>query len=178
MRCVVTAWACVALGAIAPVALRAQTPSAPKIGFVHSQAILEQTPGYATAESTLAKQGQSIKDTLQKMQQQWDSAMKAFDVASTALNSTQRQAKQRDLQAMQQRLVQRQNDMQSRFQQHEQELLQPIQSRVISVVQGIRAEANYGLIFDMDGQSSAIFLAVDPSLDVTAKVIVRLKQSK
>jgi hypothetical protein len=57
-------------------------------------------------------------------------------------------------------------------------LLQPIQARVIGIVQGIRAEANYALIFDMDGQSSSVFLAVDPSLDVTAKVIDRLKQPK
>lgn len=178
MRCAVTAWACVALGAIAPAALGAQAQSTLKIAFVHSQAILEQTPGYAVAESSLAKQGQSIRDTLQKMQLQWDSAMKAFDQQSLALSSTARQAKQRDLQAMQQRLVQRQNDMQARYQQREQELLQPIQSRVISVVQGIRAEMNYALIFDMDGQSSNLFLAVDPSLDVTARVIERLKLSK
>jgi outer membrane protein len=178
MRCAVTAWACVALGATTPVALGAQAQGTLKIAFVHSQAILEQTPGYAVAESTLAKTGQSIRDTLQKMQQQWDSAMKAFDVSQNALSSTARQAKQRDLQSMQQRLVQRQNDMQARYQQREQELLQPIQSRVISVVQGIRAEANYALIFDMDGQNSSAFLAVDPSLDVTAKVIDRLKQSK
>ena len=49
---------------------------------------------------------------------------------------------------------------------------------VIGIVQGIRAEMNYALIFDMDGQSSNVFLAVDPSLDVTAKVIERLKQPK
>jgi hypothetical protein len=37
---------------------------------------------------------------------------------------------------------------------------------------------NYAFIFDMDGQSSTVFLAVDPSLDVTAKVIERLKQAR
>jgi len=34
------------------------------------------------------------------------------------------------------------------------------------------------LVFDMDGQNSSVFLAVDPSLDITAKVIERLKSPK
>jgi len=178
MRCVVTMWTWVGLVAAAPAVLGAQAQSTLKIAFVHSQTILEQTPGYAAAESTLSKEGQSIRDTLQRMQAQWDSAMKAFEQQSLALSSAGKQAKQRDLQAMQQRLQQRQTDMQNRYQQREQELLQPIQARVIGIVAGIRAEANYALIFDMDGQNSSVFLAVDPSLDITNKVIERLKQSK
>ena len=178
MRCVVTMWTWVGLVAAAPAGLGAQAQSTLKIAFVHSQTILEQTPGYAAAESTLSKEGQSIRDTLQRMQAQWDSTMKAFEQQSLALSSAGKQAKQRDLQAMQQRLQQRQTEMQNRYQQREQELLQPIQARVIGIVQGIRAEANYALIFDMDGQNSSVFLAVDPSLDVTNKVIERLKQSK
>lgn len=178
MRRVVIAWACVGLVAAAPVALRAQAQGTLKIAFVHSQQILERTPGYATAESTLSKEGQGLRDTLQRMQVQWDSAMQAFERQSIALSQAAKQAKQKDLQGMQQRLQQRQSELQTRFQQREQELLQPIQARVIGIVQGIRAEANYALVFDMDGQSSNVFLAVDPSLDVTAKVIERLKQAR
>jgi outer membrane protein len=161
------------LVAAAPVALRAQAQGTLKIAFVHSQQILEKTPGYATAESLLTKEGQGLRDTLQRMQVQWDSAMQAFDKTSSVLTQAAKQTKQRDLQAMQQRLQQRQGELQ-----REQELLQPIQARVIGVVQGIRAEMNYALVFDMDGQSSNVFLAVDPSLDVTAKVIERLKQAR
>jgi outer membrane protein len=178
MRRVVIACACVGLVAAAPVALRAQAQGTLKIAFVHSQQILEKTPGYATAESLLTKEGQGVRDTLQRMQVQWDSAMQAFDKTSSVLTQAAKQTKQRDLQAMQQRLQQRQGELQTRFQQREQELLQPIQARVIGVVQGIRAEMNYALVFDMDGQSSNVFLAVDPSLDVTAKVIERLKQAR
>ena len=67
MRCVVTMWTWVGLVAAAPAALGAQAQSTLKIAFVHSQTILEQTPGYAAAESTLSKEGQSIRDTLQRM---------------------------------------------------------------------------------------------------------------
>jgi outer membrane protein len=178
MRSAVTAWACVVLVAAVPAALPAQAQGALKIAFVHSQQILEQTPGYAAAESTLSREGQGLRDTLQRMQVQWDSAMQAFDRAQLALSQAAKAAKQKDLQGMQQRLQQRQSELQTRFQQREQELLQPIQARIIGIVQGIRAEVNYAFVFDMDGQSSNVFLAVDPSLDVTAKVIERLKQAR
>src|SRR5436305_14438636 len=108
------------------------------------------------------------------MQQQWDSAMRAFDQQSLALSSAAKQAKQRDLQAMQQRLQQRQSDMQTRYQQREQELLQPIQARLIGIVGGIRSEANYALVFDMDGPNSIVYLAVHPIPDITATLIARL----
>jgi outer membrane protein len=159
-----------------PASVRAQAQSI-KIGYIKSQAILEQTPGYAAADSTLGKERKAIQDTLQRMQQQWDSTMKAFDQQSIALSSTAKQTKQRELQATQQRLQQKQSEMETRFQQRQQELFQPIQARIFGVVQGIRAEGNYSFIFDMDAPNNSILFA-DPSLDITAKVIERLRQPK
>src|SRR5256885_15850742 len=57
------------------------------------------------------------------------------------------------------------------------ELIQPIQARVNAVIQGLRAEGNYALIFDADSPTSNI-VAADPSRDITPKVIERLKQAK
>src|SRR5205807_7765384 len=79
MKCVVTMWTWVGLVAVAPAVLGAQAQGALKIAFVHSQTILEQTPGYAAADSRLSKEGDGIRDSLQRMQQQWDSTMRAFD---------------------------------------------------------------------------------------------------
>ena len=176
MRRVVTAGVWLLVAGAATVS-RANAQSALKVGYIKSQTILEQTPGYAAADSALGKERKAIQDTLQRMQQQWDSAMKAFDQQSIALSSTAKQAKQRELQSTQQRLQQKQNDLESRFQQRQQELFQPIQARIFGVVQGIRAEGNYSFIFDLDAPNNSILFA-DPSLDITAKVIERLKQSK
>ena len=160
MRRVVTAGVWLLL--VTPGMARAQGQSALKVGYIKSQTILEQTPGYPAADSALGRERKAIQDTLQRMQQQWDSAMKAFDQQSIALSSTAKQTKQRELQTMQQRL---------------QELFQPIQARIFGVVQGIRAEGNYSFIFDLDAPNNSILFA-DPSLDITAKVIDRLKQPK
>jgi outer membrane protein len=177
MRRAVTVWAWIGLAAAAPAAARAQTAVGPKIAFISSQQILEQTPGYAAAESTFKKEYQSYQDEVQKLRQQLDSAAQAFEKQSIALSSAAKQAKQRDLQQMQQRLEQRTNELQEKTQQRQRELMQPIQARVNGVIQGLRAEGNYALIFDADSPGSNI-VAADPGLDITAKVIERLKQAK
>jgi outer membrane protein len=172
---VVLAWS--ALAVAAPAAARAQSASGLKIAFISSQQILEATPGYAAAESTFKKEYQANQDEVQKMRQQLDSAAQAFEKQQIALSSTAKQAKQRDLQQMQQRLEQRANELQDKTQQRQRELLQPIQARVNGIIQGLRAEGNYSLIFDADSPGSNI-VAADPGLDITAKVIERLKQAK
>ena len=171
---------CLAALATAPTAALAQGPSpasAPtKIAFINSGEILRGTPGYAVAESTYRRELQASQDEVQKLQQQLDSAVQAFDQQSIALSPAARATKQRDLQAMQQRMTQRGNELQDRLQQREQDLLGPMRARINSVIQGIRAELNYSLILDAD--AGGLIVAADPTLNITAKVLQRLKQAQ
>src|SRR5438477_4575501 len=179
MRRAVTVWAWVGLlAAAAPggTQVRSSQPSL-KIGFISSRQILQQTPGNAAAESTFTKEVQGFRDEVQKLQQQRDSAVRVFDQQAIALSPAAKQQKQKDLQQLQQKFEQRSNDLQRRAQQREQQLLQPIQARVDAVIKGLRAEGNYALIFDADSPGSNI-VAADPALDITSKVLERLKQSQ
>src|SRR5207249_4206209 len=74
MRRVVTIWAWIGLLAVAPAATQARAQAQPglKIAFISSQQILEQTPGYAAAESTFKKEYQAFQDEAQKLRQQFD----------------------------------------------------------------------------------------------------------
>src|SRR6267378_430941 len=179
MRRVVAVWAWIGLFAAAPAATQARAQAQPvlKIAFISSQQILEQTPGYAAAESTFKKEYQGFQDEAQKLKQQFDSAVQTFEKQSIALSSSAKQAKQKELQQLQQRLEQRSSELQDKSQQRQRELIQPIQARVNAVIQGLRAEGNYALIFDADSPTSNI-VAADPSLDITPRVIERLKQAK
>jgi outer membrane protein len=153
-------------------------PAAPlKIAYINSREILQRTPGYAHAESMYTKEVEGYRGEVQKLQQQLDSAVQAFDQQSIALSPAARQTKQKDLQAMQQRMEQRTNELQDRARQREQELLQPIQARVSSVIQGIRAEMNYALILDADA-AGGLIAAADPALNITARVLQRLSQAQ
>src|SRR5207245_10285269 len=71
-------------------------PPAANIAFISSQEILRNTPGYAVAESTYRKELQASQSEVQKLQQQLDSAVQAFDQQSIVLSPAARQTKQKD----------------------------------------------------------------------------------
>jgi outer membrane protein len=184
-RLVLVSLAAVAVLATAPTALLGQgSQAAPapaagpvKIAFISSQEILQNTPGYAVAESTYRKELQASQTEYQKLQQQLDSAVQVFDQQSIALSPAARAAKQKDLQTMQQRVEQRSTELQERLRQREQELLGPLRARINSVIQGIRAEMNYSVVFDADA-AGGLVAAADPALNITARVLQRLRQAQ
>ena len=155
-------------------ALAAQQGGSAKIGYVNTQAILKQTPGYSKAESTFTKEMEGYRGEVQKLQATLDSAASDFDQQSVMLSPTQRAAKRKDLQAQQQKLEQRTQELQQKAATRERELLDPIQTKVNSVIEGVRAAGNYAMIFDVSAPNNGIVTA-DKSLDLTQRVIQQLK---
>ena len=145
-----------------------------KLAYVNTQAILKSTPGYAQAESTFTKELQTYRSEVQKLQASLDSSASDFEQQSVMLSPTQRAAKRKDLEGQQQKLEQRTQELQQRAATRERELLDPIQSKVNSVIEGLRASGNYAMIFDVSAPNSGIVTA-DKSLDLTDKVIQQLK---
>ncbi len=173
-------WSCLALfaaGSLAaqtPVPARSAATTGLKIALIRSQEILQSTPGFAAAESTLTREIQGFRAEVEKLQKQLDSAVTAFDQQSIALTPAARQTKQRELQQMQQKLQERGGALQERAAQRQQELLSPINARIRAIIEGIRAEENLALVFDIDAPGGML-VAVDPALNITARVIQRLK---
>jgi outer membrane protein len=154
--------------------LAAQQAGNPKIAYVNTQAILKSTPGYVTAESTFTKELATYRVEVQKLQASLDSAASDFDQQSVMLSPTQRAAKRKDLQSQQQKLEQRTQELQQKAATRERELLDPIQTKVNSVIEGVRAAGNYAMIFDVSAPNNGIVTA-DKSLDLTQRVIQQLK---
>jgi outer membrane protein len=154
--------------------LAAQQSGGAKIAYVNTQAILKATPGYASAESTFTKELETYRGEVQKLQATLDSAASDFEQQSVLLSPTQRAAKRKDLEGQQKKLETRTQELQQRAATRERELLDPIQSKVNSVIEGMRASGNYAIIFDVSAPNSGIVTA-DKSLDLTQKVIQQLK---
>ena len=172
---VVGTWAALlALVCVTAPAAAQQSGGVGKLAYVNTQAILKSTPGYAQAESTFTKELQTYRGEVQKLQASLDSAASDFEQQSVMLSPTQRAAKRKDLEGQQQKLEQRTQELQQRAASRERELLDPIQTKVNSVIEGIRASGNYAMIFDVSAPNSGIVTA-DKSLDLTDKVIQQLK---
>ena len=163
------------LNAQASPAGASKTPG--RVAFIRSQEVLQATPGFAAVESTLTREIAGFRAEVEKLQRQLDSAVTAFEQQSIAFTPAQRQAKQKDLQAMQQRLQDRGNELQERAAKRQGELMAPLNTRIRAIIDGIRAEENYAMILDVDAPGTLI-VAMDPALNITPRVIQRLKGSQ
>jgi outer membrane protein len=152
----------------------AQQGGGSKVAYVNTQAILKSTPGYAAAESTFAREVETYRVEVQKLQATLDSAASDLEQKSVMLSPTQREARRKELTGQQQKLEQRSQELQQKAVTRERELLDPIQSKVNSVIEGVRAAGNYAMIFDVSAPNSGIVTA-DKSLDLTQRVIQQLK---
>jgi outer membrane protein len=147
-----------------------------RMAYVSSDVVLRQTPGYAHAESTLQAEVASYGQEIQNLQKQLDSATNQFNQQAIVLSATARQEKQQELQRLSDQYIQRRNDLQDRAQQRQRELVSPLEDRIQRVIDGLRAERNLLVIFDVSAPGNNI-VSADPSLDLTQTVVTRLNAS-
>ena len=105
-----------------------------------------------------------------------DSLFEEYQRTEVVLTPTARQEKQTAIQQLQTRIEQRGQDLQNRQVERERELMDPLEQRVQAVIEGIRAERNLGIVFDVAAMPG--IAAVDQTLDLTTLVVQRLKQSQ
>lgn len=163
--------------AAAPVAQRSPTPPQGqplRLAYINSQLILANTPGRAEAESTFNRDMASFRAEVARMQQQLDSGVAEYNRTSLVMSPAAKQQREGELRQMEQRTRQRAAELEQQASQREQELTAPIMQRVNAVIEGIRAEFNYSMIFDAAAQSGALVTA-DRSLDISPLVIQRLQ---
>ena len=113
------------------------------------------------------------QDEVQQLQQQLDSAVSAFNQQSIVLSPTARQEKTEELRGLQQQLEQRTTELQQRAAQRQQELIGPLEDRIQSVIDGLRAERNIAVGFDVAAPGNNI-ISADPVLDLTTVVVQRI----
>lgn len=147
--------------------------------FVSSQAILASIPAYVQADSLVQKDIAAYQLEMAKLQGNLDSASRAYQDKSTLLSSAQKAAEIKKLEAQRDQIQAHGTDLQSKVQTRQAELFQPITSRVQDVLDGMRAELNCSVIFDVSpGAGGSYIASADKSLDLTQRMIDRLKASE
>ncbi len=173
----ISRWAPTALVVIVVAGVAATARQAGQVvGIVNLQIIMTQTPGSQEARVTFEAEFKAAQDDLQAMLQQRDSLIAEYERSSVVLTPTGRQEKQTEIQQLAARLEQRAQDLQNRQAERQRELVSPLEQRAQAVIDGIRAERNLGIIFDVATMQG--IAAVDPQLDLTPIVVQRLQQSQ
>ncbi|HEX6575333.1 MAG TPA: OmpH family outer membrane protein [Gemmatimonadaceae bacterium] len=161
-------------GAASAGSLSAQAAAAPKIGFINSQAILAEAPGRAEAENRLKTEQSSYQAQLQRMSDSLQAMAQAFDREAAKLDSVTRVNRARAIQDRETAYQIRARALDSTMQVHQAEVIRPIMENVQKVIEQVRAEEGYAMIFDVASQTSVI-VAADKSLDITQKVLAKVK---
>ncbi len=148
---------------------------APKIAFINSQKILAEAPGRAAAEATYDREMGAARVQLQRMDDSLKMMVASFEKEAPALDSARRTARGTALSTREAEFSKRAQDLQTQMQQRQSELARPMMEQVSKVLDDMRTQGGYAMIFDV-GTPTSVVVAADKSLDITDQVLARLKQ--
>jgi outer membrane protein len=154
--------------------LAAQSQPAAKFAYVNPQALFENAPGRRAAESTFTKEAEAFRAELNRMSDALQTMITAYQKAEPTLTAAQKEQRQRAIGFKEDSLRGRQQQLEQRASQRQSELMAPIMESVRKVLEDIRQEDGYAMIFSSEPGASPI-LAADKNLDITDRVVARLR---
>lgn len=146
-------------------------PAGTPMVYVNTQAILPVAPGASDAQVSFQQELTGYEDEMRALGAEIDSLVSAYRRQESLLDNIAKEQKQQTIVQKQQAARERQIELEQISEQRRQVLLGPILDRVREVIEEIRAENQYAIVFDL---AEAGVVAADPSLDITAAVLERL----
>ena len=158
------------------VVLSGSRPAAAQVAYLNTDAILRQTPGYEAVDSTLSFERAVFQQEADSLQAQLAAALAVVDQQDLMLSQQAREEQLDDLQGLNDRMQARLQEMQNLVLARQRELIAPLEQRIQTVIDGVRAERALAIIFDAANPNSTI-ISADPALDLTSLVISRLQSA-
>lgn len=150
----------------------AQVPQQ-KFAYVDSRVIVSRAPGTASAEAVLQKEGEVLQGRVKLWQDSLRTLVDGYTRREATLTVAQKEVEQKRIEDRRAVYARRADSLDNLMQQRQQELSQPIMAQIRETLDAIRLEDGYTFIFDVS--AAAVIVAADKNLDLTEKVIGRLK---
>jgi len=146
-----------------------------KIGYINSALLLQEAPGRAEAEAQFDREVGTYRQQLSRMNDSLNALMAAFDRDAPKLDTLARATRGKLIRDRETEYQDRARGLDSTMQARQAQLVKPIMERVQGVIEAIRAEDGYSLILDVGSPQASIVVAADKRLDLTDRVLARLK---
>ena len=146
--------------------------AAPKLGYVNSQEILAEDPAARQAQEQLNGELEAIRTEVQQMGQELEEMMQQYETQSLTMSPQVQQQRQQAILAQRQEYEGRVAALEQQAGQRQQEIVQPVMDRINQIIETLRLEGGYQMIFDVAAGS---ILAADATLDLTPEVLRRLR---
>ncbi len=154
-------------------ALAAEAQS-PRIGYIDSQAILQEAPGAQEAQQEFERNMQGYQEQIQQMGQELEGLIEQYQQQERTLSPEARQRREEEIRQREMEYQQRVEEMEMEAAERRQQLVEPILERMSGAIEEIRTEGQYTMIFDV---ASRAIIAADPELDLTTQVLQRLRDT-
>jgi outer membrane protein len=165
---------CICLGAVVsllPRPLLAQQ----EIGYVDSQYILEQMPEYATVQEKLDRLEKQWEAELQKMQDEVDALFEEYQARELLYTEEERKEKRDQIRKREEQIRQfrqRHFGPEGELYRRQEQLMRPIQERILEAIDAVARTGGYDYIFDKSGDF--LFLFARDEHEVSEQVLEEL----
>ena len=163
------------LVALALVALAAPAGAQQKIGFIDSEAILQRLPEFRSAEAAVDNLAQSWQAEIETKTREIEAQEREFEARELLYTDEERERRAAEITANAQardNLRRTYFGPEGQLFREQQQLLRPVQERVIAAVEVIAGEGDYDYVFDRAGDF--VFLYTKPRFDLTELVLDEL----
>lgn len=146
-----------------------------KIGYIDTQYILDNLPEYATVQQKLDQLEKQWREEIQKRQEEvkeLQDEYRAWELLYTEEERTQRQEAidkaRKEVEQLRERYFGPEGELYSR----QQELMRPIQERILTAVEEVATAEGYDYVFDKEGE--ALFLYARDQHNLSDQVLREL----
>jgi len=120
-----------------------------KFAHINSDELIRSMPEYDSAMAKLEKTRKELVNALEIMQVELNNKYEAYNKESKNLTDLVRQTKEQELQDLQQRIQEFQTNAQTKLQEEQTALTQPIFSKVDKAIKDVGKEGGFIYVFDV-----------------------------
>jgi len=146
-----------------------------KIGYINSDAIMDQLPEAQEAQRQLDEIVSEWQSELSQMQRTWQQKFEEYDQRKLIMSDQRRAEAERELMELDREIAEFRDD---KFGQEgelfylQEELIRPIQDRIFLAIQEIAESEAYDYVFDQSGD--ILLMYANEQFDLTEKVLQRV----
>ncbi len=168
------AWLALTISVFAASGAYAQGPGV-KLGYIDSRIILQQAPGRAEMDTQLQKEIAPWQNRLKAMSDSNNALVAAYQKDQATLTPALRTAREENIIKKREAWQNEAQQLEEKMQDAQERIALPLMQMFNDVLKEIRAEDNYTMIFDIGSGQQQFLVAADKNLDLTDKVLARLK---
>jgi outer membrane protein len=146
-----------------------------KIGFINSEAIMDQLPEAQEAQRQLDELVSEWQGELTQRQRTWQRKFEEYDKMKLIMSDQRRAEAERELMELDRDIADYRNRIfgqDGELFRKQEELIRPIQDRIFLAIQEIAEEEAYDYVFDQSGD--ILLMYANEQYDLTQKVLQRV----